>query len=420
MTLTVAGAAQAWQKYAPVSRFTHKPDGLRTPERPQVYFVSSSMAIPEGREVKILSICAIVMPMLKDAANIDKIHKVLVIQLRHHGDVLLTSPMFTVLKSQIPHAEIDALIYKDTNDMLSMHPSITQIHHIDRAWKKQGVVKYAQAEWTLLSKLRSRNYDLVIHLTPHPRGAWLTRILSPSYSVTPHSNKKSNFRKKSFTHFYPYPKGTPRHRVELNLDALRRIGVYPAEQDKKLVLIPGDAANKKVTELLETNKLTNKNFIHIHPTSRWFFKCWPVENFAALIDTLQEKGHAVVLTAAPASEELSMIEDILKRVKKVPVNFSGQLNLKQLAALTAQAKLFIGVDSAPMHIAAAVGIPTVALFGPSGDKEWGPWMTRHHIITSDRHPCRPCGNDGCGGGKISECLTTLPVEKVLHAANSLL
>ena len=101
------------------------------------------------------------------------------------------------------------------------------------------------------------------------------------------------------------------------------------------------------------------------------------------------------------------------------VNLGGQLTLKQLAALTAQAKLFIGVDSAPMHIAAAMQTPVLASFGPSGDKEWGPWMVPHRLITSD-HPCRPCGQDGCGGGKISECLTTLPVDDVYAATQELL
>jgi len=101
------------------------------------------------------------------------------------------------------------------------------------------------------------------------------------------------------------------------------------------------------------------------------------------------------------------------------VDLSGQLSLKQLAALTARAKLFIGVDSAPMHIAAAMGTPTVVLFGPSGDPEWGPWQVPHKIITSD-HTCRPCGNDGCGGGKLSECLQTISVAEVLEAVHSLL
>jgi heptosyltransferase-3 len=73
-----------------------------------------------------------------------------------------------------------------------------------------------------------------------------------------------------------------------------------------------------------------------------------------------------------------------------------------------------------MHIAAAMGTPVVALFGPSGEKEWGPWKVAHRVVASDHHPCRPCGNDGCGGSKVSECLTQLPVDRVHSAVNELL
>ena len=73
-----------------------------------------------------------------------------------------------------------------------------------------------------------------------------------------------------------------------------------------------------------------------------------------------------------------------------------------------------------MHIARRVGTPVVALFGPSGELEWAPWKVPHRVVASSEHPCRPCGNDGCGGGKVSECLTTLPVQAVLDAAVELL
>ena len=96
------------------------------------------------------------------------------------------------------------------------------------------------------------------------------------------------------------------------------------------------------------------------------------------------------------------------------LDLGGQLTLRELAALTARARLFVGVDSAPMHIAAAVGTPVVATFGPSSEIAWGPWRVPHRVVASS-HPCRPCGQDGCGGSKVSECLTTLPVDRV-HAA----
>jgi heptosyltransferase-3 len=95
------------------------------------------------------------------------------------------------------------------------------------------------------------------------------------------------------------------------------------------------------------------------------------------------------------------------------------VSLPELGALTARARAFAGVDSAPMHIAAAVGTPTLALFGPSSEIAWGPWSVPARVVTSS-HPCRPCGLDGCGGGKVSECITTLPVARVHEALRALL
>lgn len=141
---------------------------------------------------------------------------------------------------------------------------------------------------------------------------------------------------------------------------------------------------------------------------------------AQLADALAARELAIILTAAPDPQERAMIETIRGAMRSPVIDLAGQLSLKEMAALSARAKLFVGVDSAPMHIAAAMGTPTVALFGPSGDIEWGPWRTAHRIVTSNAHPCRPCGQDGCGGGKISECLTTLSVERVLAACDELL
>jgi len=363
---------------------------------------------------------AIVRVMLKDAIDLSTLNRVLVIKLRHHGDVLLTSPVFSVLKNHAPHLEIDALVYQDTAEMLTFHPAISQVHTIDRKWKSAGILAQTQAEWKLLSTLRRRRYDLVIHLTEHPRGAWLRHLTGVRYSIAPTVAGAGRFWKTSFSHFFTMPKrGNSRHTVEVNLDALRRIGIHPAEDEKRLTLVPGAKAESDVVGLLARHGLVGKNFIHLHPASRWLFKCWPAKQVAGLIAALQAQGHRIVVTAAPAAEELAMIKNILDELRQPVVDLSGQLSLKQLAALTAHARLFIGVDSAPMHIAAAMGTPTIVLFGPSGEIEWGPWQVPHHILTSD-HPCRPCGNDGCGGSKVSDCLSAISAERVLSAAEELL
>ncbi|HEX3631789.1 MAG TPA: putative lipopolysaccharide heptosyltransferase III [Casimicrobiaceae bacterium] len=356
---------------------------------------------------------------LPDPVDLGLVHRVLVTKLRHHGDVLLASPVFTVLKRAAPAAEIDALVYAETAAMLAGHPAIAQLHLIDRDWKRQGLVRQARAERALLSALGKRRYDLIVHLTEHPRGVWLSRLLRPRYSVARHLDRAHWPWRTSFTHYYRLPRRTPRHTVECNLDSLRRIGVQPAPGDKALVLAPDSAATARVRALLAQHGVETRRFIQLHPGSRWLFKCWPAGHYAALLEQLGADGWRVVLTGAPDPRERALVDAILAATTQTTrsrvTDLGGQLSLTELAALTREARAFVGVDSAPMHIAAAVQTPVVALFGPSGDIEWAPWQVPHRIVASADHPCRPCGNDGCGGGKISECLTTLPVARV-HAA----
>ena len=359
-----------------------------------------------------------------DAIDLKALGRVLVVKLRHHGDVLLASPVFTVLKNHAPQAEIDALVYADTQEMLSQHPAISQLHGIDRKWKSAGTLSRALSEGSLYRTLRSRRYDLLVHLSDQVRGAWLARMLGCRYAVAPERAHSAGhtagrgFWSRSFTHRYPLV--GRRHAVELNLDALRRIGIQPSAAERGLVLVPGEQAQARVADLLRSEGVPDEDFVHLHPASRWRFKCWTVEGTAALIDRLHADGQRVVLTAAPERGELDLVAAIRGRCASAPANLAGKLSLKMVAALAARAKLFVGVDSAPMHIAAAMGTPVVALFGPSGETEWHPWGVAHRIVSSRVHPCRPCGEDGCGGGKLSECLTSIAPETVLAAVHSLL
>ena len=355
--------------------------------------------------------------MVPDPIGVDSLRRVLVVKLRHHGDVLLTSPVFQVLAARAPQAEIDALVYADTRDMLAGHPAVSALHLIDREWKRQGFLLQARREAALLSQLRERRYQLIVHLTDHWRGAWLSQLLRPRWSVAP--GRAGWLWKACFSHRYSLTRGTPRHTVESNLDALRRLGIYPTDDEKRLVLVPGAAAEAKVSALLAEHGLAPKQFLHVHPTSRWLFKAWTDERNAELLRRLAKDGHRLVLTGAPHAREQAIVARIRERAGVDLVDLSGQLSLRELGAVAARARLFFGVDSAPMHIAAAMGTPVVALFGPSGEHEWGPWMTPHRIVASD-FACRPCGNDGCGGSKVSECLTKLKVDRVHSAINELL
>jgi heptosyltransferase-3 len=349
--------------------------------------------------------------MVRDAVPLGDCARALVIKLRHHGDVLLATPVLGALKAHAPALEVDALAYDDTAPMLEGHPALSQLHLVGRKWREEGPVKRIGLEKRLFDALRARRYGLIVHLSEQPRGAWLARSLGARHSVAPVVPGRGAFWRRSFTHFYPVAKR--RHQVELNLDALRRIGIQPAPGERKVTFVPGAEAERKVGTLAP-----HGTFVQLHPASRWRFKCWPAEKNAELADRLAADGHRVVITAAPEAGELQFVDEILKRAKSRPLSLAGQLSIKELGALAARARLFVGVDSMPMHLAAAMGTPVVALFGPSGEDEWGPWNVPHRVITST-HACRPCGFDGCGGGKVSECLTALTVEQVLAAARDL-
>src|SRR5262249_28493201 len=133
---------------------------------------------------------------------------------------------------------------------------------------------------------------------------------------------------------------SPRHNVEKNLDALRRIGIFPPQEIRDLVLkiqVPSPIAGP---------------FILIHPTSRWKFKCWPTEKMRALTQELLAQGKKVVFTSGPDREEQAMVEEI---TRGLPItNLAGKISLQQLTALIAESECLICVDSLPFHMASAL------------------------------------------------------------------
>ena len=351
----------------------------------------------------------------------EELSRALIIKLRHHGDVLLSTPVFAALKHAAPQCEIDALIYDETAEMLSGHPDIAQIHTIGRNWKRLSAAPRIQQEWCLFNRLRARRYDLIIHLTDSWRGFWLTRGLRPKFSVTSFSplHPPSKLWASTFSHLAPTPPFGNRHTVESHLDVLRVLGIQPTAVVRKLEFHPGATAHDSVREMLATHGVLAGKIIHIHPASRWMFKAWTIDGYAEVISNLAERGFQPVLTTGPAPRETALAAEIISRCRIPPIDLSGRLTLKQLGAVIASARLSICVDSVPMHLAAALGTPVVALFGPSNEHEWGPWQVPQRVLVSD-HACRPCRLDGCGGGKVSECLTVLRPKTVLAAINSLL
>ena len=356
-----------------------------------------------------------------DYPDLTKVRRVLVVKLRHHGDVLLSSALFNALKARMPTAQIDAYIYKDTLPMLEGHPAIHAFHLYDYSWKQLGLWRRIGRELALLRAIRGRSYDLVINLTEGDRGALCALFSGARYRVgwAPEGGA-GRFKRRLYTHIVKRPR-LPRHMVELNLDAARRIGIFPEPEQRDLVFAIPEAARERVRELLREAGSREREFALLHPTSRWLFKCWPSARVAALVRELHAKGVRVAMSAAPDAAELAMIDDVLRACPDVPViNFAGRLNLKELGALIDACRCLICVDSVPMHMASALKRPCVALFGPSSETVWGPWLNADARVVAQNYSCRPCDLDGCGGSKVSDCLTTLAVEAVLQPTLALL
>lgn len=354
--------------------------------------------------------------MYGDYPDLSTVKKILIVKMRHHGDVLLTSPVFSIVKQALPNSQIDAFLYRDTLPMLEGHPAIADFLLYDRSWKKLPFWKKMREEVRLLKCVHKKGYDLVINLTEGDRGAIIALVSKSRYKVGFDPERKGfKGKRKIYTHLVKNC-STPRHTVEKQLDVLRRIGIFPPPGERDLKLhIPEEA------KLNLRAKLPFKGpYVVIHPVSRWRFKCLPAARIAELIDALSKEGAQVVLSAGPDKEELKMCEEILSQTQAAVCNLAGKMTLKELSALIEGSECLICVDSVPLHIASATKTPVVALFGPTSDKNWGPWMHPQSRVVAQSSSCRPCFMDGCGGSKMSDCLFTLSVSQILHAKDQIL
>ncbi|MBF8263973.1 MAG: putative lipopolysaccharide heptosyltransferase [Parachlamydiales bacterium] len=333
--------------------------------------------------------------------DLTRVRRVLVMKLRHLGDVLLTSPVFFALKKALPQAQIDAYVYGQAAPMLEGHPAISEILQYDLEWKKLPWLSRLGKEISVLRRIRNNQYDLMINLTEGDRGAMAARFSGAAIRVGVDQRKVYTHKVKNCP--------TLRHTVERQLDSLRRIGIFPSDDEKELFLSVPDVAIDSVRQRVGFEK-----FILIHPASRWRFKCWPAQKMEALAQRLIERGERIVFSSGPSDDEVQMVDEIIKDLpKELYCNLAGRLSLKELAALIQMSSALICSDSVPLHIASALKTPVVALFGPTSEITWGPWRNPYARIAMANMSCRPCYLDGCGGSKVCDCMQAIAVDQVL-------
>jgi len=295
--------------------------------------------------------------------------KILIIKFRNIGDVLLSTPLISNLKHIYPNSQIDIALNKGCEDMVSNNPNINNIIIYDRPRiKKLSILSQFKEEVRFTRNIRNNHYDMVINLTEGDRGAQLAFLSGASKKLGFPVRKGLLSKIKIFDKLGDDKKW--QHTVEKDLQFINLLG---KEVDNKEVKIYWpNKVEQEIDKILADNNIDQ--FVHIHPVSRWMFKCWEDDRMASIIDYLQQdKGLKVIITGAPVKKELDRIDKILELCKTNPINLSGALTLKHLACLSSKAKLFFGVDTAPMHMAAATNTPVIALFGASFPVIWGPW-----------------------------------------------
>lgn len=342
--------------------------------------------------------------------------KILLIKFRHHGDVLLTTPVARLLKEKFPSAQIDILVYEGTEPLVRNNPDFSHIWSWNRdlrGWK--SIESHFRVFWAL----RQQHYDWVLHLSDQMQGALMAKFLARQGSVgIDYPRRQDIFWKSCFTHLVPLFPSNTRHTVEQNLALLAPFDIKTAPLTGCRLEITEEDRESVKKMLLQHH--VAKPYLVVHPAARWVFKCWEDDRFAAVVEYFAEQGWPVILTSSPDQEEKMLVSGILKKVTQPSViSLAGKLTLGELAALIEGARLFLGVDSVPMHIAAALKKDTVALFGPSKIEEWHPWQTRYRLIDA-RHYGATLDPDAVNTATRERYLKDIPVVPVIEAVQELL
>jgi len=355
--------------------------------------------------------------------------KILILKVQTIGDTLLITPLIRNLKKYYSDAIIDVMVNKGTEHMLILNENINQVIEYQReSYRSLSKLQRLLKNIKLLKKIRREQYDLVVDLDEGDRGAFIT-LVSGAKTKIGSSTISSQFLRSVYTHFLP--KRNNRHTVEINFDPLELLNIPIIDKQVEIFWSQDD------DEFIAKKLSGVKQFIHIHPFSKGWFKDINIHTTAKIIDYCeQELNIKVIITASSIQRELDKLDDILKLCQSKPINLGGRLTLKQTAALNSKSKIFIGVDTSIMHISAANNIPTLCFFGPTSPSAWGPWendleqadyhrkggqqVNGKHRVISDVKTCLPCNNDGCDNSQVSDCLMGIDIDVIKKNINEMM
>jgi heptosyltransferase-3 len=296
-----------------------------------------------------------------------------------------------------------------------MNKRVRHIFVIPR--NKNGLHKI-YAYFNIFRRLFNEHYDLLVHFSIDWRGALLARLLNVDISVSRATSRRGYFWHKSFNFLAP-ELDLERPMVEQDVDILRSAHLYKKSSAPAYDLNISKSQKNKISAWLKKLNIHSKNkLVVIHASSRWKFKEIPIGTWAKIIDELISKKVNVVISGS--QDDLRTNELIFNLCESKPV-LSKDFSLEDTAALYEHADLVLTIDSMSTHLASAVKTPVISIFGPTNEKNWGPWKGKYKVIglsakDDEMFACRPCGQDGCEGTKVSQCLVQLDPKMVTTQA----
>ncbi len=318
------------------------------------------------------------------------IKKILVFSFSFIGDAVLSTVVISPLRQRFPDAKITFLVGDRAFDLLIADPQIDQVLVYDNLGEHAGW----RGKIRLIKFLRRERFDLVVDL----RDSFWSRFVGGK-------------------HWGMRPRRKDTHAVTRYLDVLQRHG-FSVDGARPQLRLTAQRLAKRDAFLTENGVDRHRVLLGIHPGGNWIYKLWGPENFAQIADGLCEKWNAqILLFAGPNERQLQAKVANLMRWEPICVK---EDDLCQVAGLIAACDFYIGNDTGPMHIAAAVGTPVIAIFGSTNHHRSGPYGKEHIVVHSGVelgcNPCHPGERPGgCGKGSCA-VIEAVTVDQVLNAA----
>jgi lipopolysaccharide heptosyltransferase II len=341
------------------------------------------------------------------------VERVLIVKLRSIGDTVLSTPSLTALRRFLPKAQIDILLENWVAPVLDGFNEIDNVISIGKGTSERLRVT---------SKLRTQRYDVGFNLHGGTTATFLTRASGARHRVGLENYQYSFLYNHLLSSPVDFWGRSDLHSAEQQLALLGSVGVPVNDPPRTHLAVTDEALTAVEKKLANASDILESHLALLHPSTAFFTKQWPVANFAETAEYLAGIGFRVV--AISSKNENAVLHDLIARAS-VPITVFDDLSLPEITALASKASVFVGNDSGIAHIAAAVGTPSVVIFGSSNRVHWHPWTDAPNEMVFTPFDCQPCPGYECKVYGTPRCIIEVPpsavftaLERVLSPPNS--